>query len=52
MCVFKTLVMVQFYELFTHNHSSGLHLSMMGKCLKAGSLEESGPVIDIQNALG
>lgn len=51
MCGFEIPGMVQFSELFTHNHSIGLHLSMMGKRLKSGSHEESCPVVDIQNTL-
>lgn len=31
--------MGQFSELFTHNHSRGLHFRKMGKCLKADSHE-------------
>jgi hypothetical protein len=52
MCVSKTPDMVQFPELFTHNHSRELHLGMMEKCVNAGSHEESCPLVDIQNTLG
>lgn len=45
-CVFKTPGMVQFSELFTHNHYRVLHLSIMKKCLWADSHE--GPCLWVE----